>query len=221
VEWAVLSGIPGEDVRELLSVARRRRFDRHEVVFHDGDPADSLHLIAKGRFGIRLMTSLGDEVLLDLLGPGDVFGELALVATEPAPRAATVFALESAETHCIYRGDFERLRDRYPSIDRVLVTLLAEQLRRKDQRLLEAHFVDVDRRVVSRLLDLCRVYAADSDQVTIPLTQDEVSALVGATRPSVNKVLRELQPRGVLELQRGKIIILDADALSRRITRSA
>jgi CRP/FNR family transcriptional regulator, cyclic AMP receptor protein len=76
VEWAVLSGIPGEDVRELLSVARRRRFDRHEVVFHDGDPADSLRLITKGRFGIRLMTSLGDEVLLDLLGPGDVFGEL-------------------------------------------------------------------------------------------------------------------------------------------------
>ena len=101
------------------------------------------------------------------------------------------------------------------------MTLLAKQLRRKDQRLLEAHFVDVDRRVVSRLLDLRRAYAAGSDQVTIPLTQDEVSALVGATRPSVNKVLRELQSRGVLELHRGKIIILDADALSRGVTRSA
>jgi CRP/FNR family cyclic AMP-dependent transcriptional regulator len=212
-EWPVLNGVPSEDVRELLSVARRRRFDHHEVVFHEGDPADSLHLVGKGRFGVQLRTPLGDDVLLDLCGPGDVFGELALVGPEPAPRAATVYALEPAETHCVYRADFGRLRDRYPSIDRALVALLGEQLRRTSQRLLEAHYVDVNRRVMRRLNDLVRAYSDGDDQVTIPLTQDEVSTLVGATRPSVNKVLRELEARGVLDLQRGRIVVLDAAAL--------
>jgi CRP/FNR family transcriptional regulator, cyclic AMP receptor protein len=215
MEWPVLAGIPPEDVRELLSIARRRRFDRGEVVFHQDDPADSLHLIAKGRFGIRLRTALGEDVLVDVRGPGDVFGELALVSVEPRTRTATVVALEPAETHCVYHVDFTRLRERYPSIDRILLALLADQLRRTDQRLLEAHYVDVETRILRRLLDLARIYRGGTGTITIPLTQEEIAALAGATRPPVNKVLRDWQARGAIELQRGRITILDADALAK------
>lgn len=212
MEWEVLAGVPEADVRELVAIARRRRFDRHEIVFHEGDPSDSLHLIAKGRFGARLRTPLGDDVVLDILGPGDAFGELALVGEDPVPRAATVYALEPAETHCVYRLDFERLRARHASIDRALVVMLARQLRRVDQRLVDAHFVDVDRRVARRLIELDRRY----EQSVIPLTQEEIAGLAGATRPSVNKALRDLQARGAIELHRGRLTIVDRELLAAR-----
>jgi CRP/FNR family cyclic AMP-dependent transcriptional regulator len=215
MEWSVLSGIAPDDVRALLSIARRRRFDRGEIVFHQDDPADSLHLIVKGRFAMRLRTSLGEDVLVDVRGPGDVFGELALVSSESRPRTATALALEPAETHCVYHVDFTRLRRQYPSVDRILLMLLADQLRRTDQRLLEAHYVEVDKRVLRRLLDLTRTYGdGTGTRVTIPLTQEEIAALAGATRPPVNKVLRDWQARGALELRRGRITILDVDKLA-------
>jgi CRP/FNR family transcriptional regulator, cyclic AMP receptor protein len=215
MEWPVLAGIPPEDVRELLSIARRRSFDKGEIVFHQDDPADSLHLIVKGRFGMRLRTALGEDVLLDVRGVGDFFGELALVAFEPQRRTATAIALETAETHCVYHRDFTRLRQRYPSVDRILLVVLADQLRRTDQRLLEAHYVDVDKRVLRRLLDLPRTYRDGTGPVTIPLTQHEIAALAGATRQPVNKVLRRWQARGAIELQRGRITIVDPEAVAK------
>ena len=78
MEWPLLADLPPEDVRQLLSIARRRTFGRGEVVFHRDDPADSLHLVVRGRFGARVLTPLGDSVLVDVLGPGQSFGELAL-----------------------------------------------------------------------------------------------------------------------------------------------
>src|SRR5438067_658734 len=96
VEWRLLEGVPAEEVRRLLSVARRRRFSRGEVVFHRDDPADSLHLVQKGRFAIRIMTPRGEAATIGVRGPGESFGEMALVA-EGSQRSATVAALEEAE----------------------------------------------------------------------------------------------------------------------------
>ena len=75
MEWPLLADLPSEDVRQVLSIARRRTFARGEVVFHREDPADSLHLVVRGRFGARILTPLGDSVLVDVLGPGQSFGE--------------------------------------------------------------------------------------------------------------------------------------------------
>jgi CRP/FNR family transcriptional regulator, cyclic AMP receptor protein len=96
MDWALLTGVPSEDVRLLLSIARRRRFARGEVVFHADDPGDSVHLIAAGHFAIKIMTPLGDTVTLAVRGPGENFGEMALVGGE-GRRSATVEALEQAE----------------------------------------------------------------------------------------------------------------------------
>ena len=109
MEWQLLEGVPAEDVQRLIQVARRRSFRRREVVFHRGDPADSLHLVSKGRFAVRVMTPLGDQAMIAVRGPGESFGELALVGEE-AGRAATVEALEEAETLCVYETEFARLR---------------------------------------------------------------------------------------------------------------
>jgi CRP/FNR family transcriptional regulator, cyclic AMP receptor protein len=215
VEWRLLEDVPAHDVRELLSIARRRTFGRNEVVFHRGDPADSLHLIVSGRFAVRVVTPLGDTALIAVHGPGDAFGELALV-TDGAVRSATVTALEPAETRSVYRDDFARLQRRYPTVNEVLVRLLAEQVRRSNERILEAHYVDADRRVLRRLAELSRIYGDGTPGTEIPLTQEDLAEMSGTSRATVNRVLREEERRDSVELRRGRTIVLDPEALARR-----
>lgn len=214
MEWRLLADVPPEDVRELLTIARRRTFSRGEVVFHRGDPADSLQLIVKGRFAVRITTPLGDTALIAVHGPGDAFGELALVSAA-AVRSATVSALEAGETRSVYRDDFARLQSRHPAVNGILVHLLAEQLRRANERIVEAHYVDADTRVRRRLLDLSRVYG-DQGSATVPLTQEALAEMAGTSRATVNRVLREEERSGTLELRRGQTLILDEAELSRR-----
>lgn len=214
MEWALLAEVPADEVRTILQVARRRTFAKNEVVFHRGDPADSLHLIAKGRFAARTMTSLGDTVTLAIRGPGAAFGEMALLADD-AKRLATVAALEPGETYSVYRDDFEGIRARHPAADRFLWAFLINEVDRLNERLLEALYLPVDQRVRRRLVELAEVYGDGADgPTTVPLTQEVIAELAGATRPTVNQVLRDEERRGTVELTRGRIRIIDVAKLA-------
>ena len=212
MEWELLRGVPPADVRRLLQVARRRTFARGEVVFHEGDPADSLHLVAKGRFAVRVRTPLGDEAVLALCGPGQAFGELALVSGAETARAATVESLEAGETHAVYRGEFDRLRQAHPGVGDVLVAVLAEQVRQRDALLLDAYYATAEKRVLRRLRDVTSMYA---DGV-VRLTQEDLASLAGTSRATVNRVLREEERRGTVALERGRCTVVDPEALARR-----
>ena len=215
MEWPLLADLPQEDVRALLSISRRRTFRRGEVVFHRDDPADSLQLIVRGRFGARVMTPLGEEVLLDVMGPGRSFGELAVL--EPGSRrSATVSALEDGETRSVFRDDFLRLEREHPEVKDVLLRLLADQLRRASDRLVEAHYVDADTRVRRRLLELADAYRSGPGAAVVPLTQEDVAAMAGTSRATVNRVLRDEQRRGAVELTRGRVSVLERRELERR-----
>ena len=215
MEWPLFADVPEEEMREVLQIARRRRFSRGEVVFHRDDPGDSLHLIAKGRFAIRIMTPLGDTTTIAIRGPGDSFGEMALVFEE-ARRAATVAALEACETLAVYREDFARLRRRHPAVNGVLIAFLAHEVRRQNELLLEALYVPVERRVLRRLVELTNLYPAREGKQWIPLTQAVLAELAGTSRATVNHVLNEEQRRGTLELRRGRTLVRDLDTLTRR-----
>jgi len=213
VEWRLFEGVPDEHVRELLKVARRRRFARNEVVFHRDDPGDSVHLVQRGRFAVRVMTPLGDLTTVAVRGPGESFGEMALVAVEPR-RSATVAALEEAETMAVFRDDFDLVRRRHASVDGMLLRFLAAEVRMLNERLLEALYVPVEKRVRRRLVELSVLYGGEPP--LIPLTQETLAELAGATRPTVNQVLRDEERRGTIELSRGRIRVLDVDELARR-----
>jgi CRP/FNR family cyclic AMP-dependent transcriptional regulator len=215
MQWPLLADLPPEDVRELLQIARRRRFSRNEVVFHRDDPGDSVHLIQKGRFAVRIMTSVGDTATIAVRGPGESFGEMALVS-EQARRSATVAALEEAETFAIYRNEFEQARTRHPTMNDVLIRFLANEVRVQNERLLEALYVPVEGRVLRRLLELARLYPAHDGQPLIPLTQEVLAGLAGTSRATVNRVLNEEERRGTVALLRGKTRILDLEALAKR-----
>ena len=214
MDWTLLADLPPDDVRELLAIARRRTFSKGEVVFHRDDPAESLHLVVRGRFGARVVTPLGDSVLVDVLGPGQSFGELALLLPD-ARRSATVDALEAGETRSVFRDDFTALQRAHPGVKDVLLRLLAEQLRRSTDRVVEAHHVDAETRVRRRLVDLAATYEGG----VVPLTQDDIAAMAGTSRATVNRVLREEGKLGAVALARGRTTVLDLDGLEQRCRR--
>jgi CRP/FNR family transcriptional regulator, cyclic AMP receptor protein len=210
MEWRLFAGVPQEDVRRLLSIARRRTFGRNEVVFHRGDPANSLHLIVSGRFGVAIITPLGDTAMLGVRGPGEAFGELALVSGGAAERSATVSALEPGETRCVLQDDFARLRREHPGVDAVLTAVLAESVRRLSEQVTDAYYLPAERRVLRRLADLADLYGGC---VTLP--QEAIAELAGTSRATVNRVLREQERKGTLELGRARIVISDPGRLAR------
>jgi CRP-like cAMP-binding protein len=215
VEWRLFEGIPDEEVHELLKLARRRSFRRGEVVVHQNDPADTLHLISKGRFVVRVLTPIGEPATLAVVGPGDTFGEMALIG-ENARRSATVEALEEAETLSVHQLDFARIRDEHPSVNDQVIRFLVGEIRVMNERLLEAYYVSAERRVLRRVVELSRLYARGDGPAEIPLTQETIAGMAGTSRATVNAVLREAQTRGLVELTRGNISVVDAVGLAQR-----
>jgi CRP-like cAMP-binding protein len=209
MEWQLFAGVPQEDVRRLLSIARRRTFRRGEIVFHRGDPANALHLIVQGRFAIAITTPLGETAMLGIRGPGEAVGDLALVSGASAERSATVSALEGGETRSVARDDFARLRREHPSVDSVLIAILAESVRRLSEHVIEAYYLPAEGRVLRRLDELAELYGG-----VVPLPQEALAELAGTSRATVNRVLREQQQRGRIRLSRASIAVLEREAPS-------
>src|SRR5215213_2207004 len=204
MEWQLFADVPPEDIRRLLAIARRRTFARGEVVFHRDDPANALHLIVAGRFAVSITTPLADTALLAVRGPGDAFGELALVSSGETLRSATVSALEAGETRSVFRADFARLRREHPAVDAVLTAILAERV----TRLTEAYYLPAEARVLRRLAELAELYGG-----AVALPQEALAELAGTSRATVNRVLRDLERRGVVTLGRARIEVEAADRL--------
>jgi CRP-like cAMP-binding protein len=215
MDWPVLASVPAEDRSGLVAGLRRRAYHRDEVIFHQGDPGDTLHLIAAGHVSVRVTLPGGEFVTVALFGPGDAFGELALVGG-PRPRGATVIALEPSETLSLGRDQFERLRASYPGVNRFLLELLSARVERLNGQLVEALYVPAERRVLRRLLDLCQMYGGDGEHIVIPVTQETLASLAGTTRPTANQVLGRLAASQLVEVSRGQIVVLNRGELYRR-----
>jgi len=218
MEWTVLASVPGPDRQRLLAELSRQAYRRDEVIFHQGDPADTLHLIASGHVSVRVTLAGGEFVVVAILGPGESFGELGLVS-DSRTRGATVTAMEGCETMRLRRNQFEALRSAYPQIDRFLTELLAARVDRLNHQLLEALYLPAERRVLRRLADLCELYAGDSPHIVVPLTQEMLASLAGTTRPTANQVLGRLVARRVAQVKRGQIVVVNRSALDRQAAR--
>jgi CRP-like cAMP-binding protein len=217
----LLEGLTPDTRAELLTELRRRRFAKGEVIFHEGDPGDTLHLIERGHVAIRTSTPLGDVLTLTVLGPGDGFGEQALLSAD-ARRTASAVALGPAETRSLSRDRFEHLRRSAPSVDRFLVELLAAQVRRLSAQVLDALYLSAEVRTLRRLADLADLFGdrdgpGDGDgPCVVPLTQDDLASLAGTTRPTVNRVLKAAKDDGIVAMARGRIEVRDRAELARR-----
>ncbi len=217
MDWPLLASL-GETEREaVLAATRVRCFDRGEVLVREGDPADSLHLVEAGRLAVRVTTREGERATLNLLGPGDYFGELSLLDGRTPVRSASIVALEAARTRTLPAPAFRDLRERSRGAQQLLLLLLARRVEELSGRVVEVMYDSLDRRVHRRLHDLVDLYAEDAaGPVLVPLTQELLAELVGGTRPSVNQVLQRLVSQSIVELGRGKIKVVDRAALARK-----
>lgn len=207
----LFSGLPPDAIEQLAANLRRLSCARGQVVFHQGDPGTSLYIIERGLVKIGLVSPEGREVILALLGPGDFFGELALLDGEP--RSADAVAREPTALLVLRRDDVLAFLERHPPAAAQLLKALSQRLRRTDQLVQDAAFLDVPGRLARALL-----YLAESEVGrTVPFTQTELASMVGATRESVNKWLRFYQQRGFVRSEAGRLTVLRPDELRRQI----
>ena len=217
MEWPLLASLGPDERAELLATTRRRTYARNEVLVREGDPSDSLHLVESGRLAVRVDTAAGDTAMLSVLGPADWFGELSLLGSNAPVRTANVVALEPVTTRSLSTAAFADLRRQHPATGELLLTLLARRIEELSSRLVEVMYDGLDRRVYRRLLNLVTTYTDGPGPVTIPLTQEQLAGLVGGTRPSVNEVLQKLAKQGVVELGRGRVVVVRPEELTRRL----
>ena len=204
----------------LASRLRRRRFRRNEVIFHQGDPGDSLHVVASGALKIVLPSSEGEEAIIATLRPGDFFGELALL--DGGPRSATVAALEPSETLVLPRAVLMDLLGDVPGLGDALLVGLAKELRRLTSQVEDLHFLDLAGRLAMRLTRLARESQPDAHgQIRLdwPYTQSDLASMIGGTRQSVNRLLSELVDESLISIEPDVLVIADLDALARRAER--
>ncbi len=207
-------------LESLAQRLRRRRFRRNEVIFHQGDPGDALHIVAAGAVKILLPSAEGDEAIIATLRPGDFFGELALL--DGAPRSATATALDQADTLVLPRPVFIELLDSLPGLRDALLAGLAHELRRLTGHVEELHFLDLAGRLAMRLSRLASESspgATGEIRLDWPYTQSDLAAMIGGTRQSVNRLLSELVDDGLIRIEPDALFITDAAELARRAER--
>ena len=204
-------------VMSLANRLRRRHFRRNEVIFHQGDPGDSLHIVAAGSVKILLPSTEGEEAIIATLRPGDFFGELALL--DGAPRSATAAALDQSDTLVLPRDVFIGLLDTLPGLRDALLAGVAHELRRLTGHVEELHFLDLAGRLAMRLSRLALEASPDAHgeiRLDWPYTQSDLAAMIGGTRQSVNRLLSELVEQGLIRIEPDTLVIADLDELARR-----
>ena len=206
MSWLLLEGLADEEQQAVLRRAIRHRFGRREVIFHEGDAGDSVHLVEQGHVALRVTTSLGDSAMIRIVAPGQFFGELVLLIDQP--RSAAAIAIEGAVTLSLHRNVFDELRHSHPAVQDALSVALAEEIRRTTGELVEALFLPAALRLWRRMQLLTGLYASEPETV-IPLTQQEIGQLAGTTRPTTNRLLREAEAEGALVLNRGRVTVVD------------
>ncbi len=193
-----------------------RRYRHGEVVLGQGRAVTCLRLVLSGAVRLSAVVPSGREVVVGLLGPGDVFGELALLGGGPSPVEARAVGAETRIVALHVRTLREIVR-RAPACSEELLRLVASRLHRTTTALEEALAHDVRGRISLRLLDLARSHGTvEPHGVALPprLTQDEIARMVGATRESVNRTLSTLSARGLVRVQDRRYVLPDPEALA-------
>ncbi len=218
-ETPIFTEFNTRELAELASSARSRIFREGDVVFHREDPGNGLYVIRVGTIKISIEASDGQETLIALLGAGECFGELAVL--DGRPRSATATALDRTEALYLPRDGFLRFLDEHPIAMRKIVLILAQRLRDTDEHLADLVFHDVYGRLAKKLLDLGdthgRVLPDGKIEISLSLTQQDLANLVGASRESVNKVIKLYRDKGYVAVASQRITLLEPDLLRKRV----
>ncbi|MCL1898983.1 MAG: Crp/Fnr family transcriptional regulator [Promicromonosporaceae bacterium] len=213
----LFAGMKPAEAQALLRAMTPVEMPKGEPIFAQGDTGDVLYVIAAGKVKLGSLTSDGRESLLAVLGPGEMFGELAIF--DPAPRSATATPIAPTVCYSLGHDDFVAWLQDKPAASLQLLAFLARRLRRTNASLSDMIFTDVAGRVAGTLLDLAARFGQQTAQgVTVvhDLTQEELAQLVGTSRESANKALSDFASRGWIERKGKTTTLLNLDRLRRR-----
>jgi len=213
----LFAALDGATADRLMDSMSPHRLARGDVVFHEGDPGDSLYVITRGKVKLSRASSDGRESLLSVLGPGEMFGELSLF--DPGPRLTTAYVVSDTEFISLGNDALRAFLGRHPEVATQMLAGLAHRLRKTNEGLSDLVFTDVPGRVAKALLDLSDRFGRRSDAglvVAHDLTQEELAQLVGASRETVNKALADFAQRGWVTLGAKAVTLMDVDRLRRR-----
>lgn len=216
---SLFAGLTDTELQTLALTLHRHTFAPGIIIFHRDAPGNTLYLVEAGRVRIFLLSDAGQEITLNFHGPGECFGELALL--DGMARSAGAITLEHTVVYTLHRDDFLRHLRTHPHIAESILALLSRRLRQLTDYTETLAFLDVYDRVVSKLLDMAVRYGVVGDGILIdlPLTQGELATWVVASRERVNKALGMLRDRGLIDVDGKQITILDMDGLRRQIQR--
>lgn len=213
----LLSGLGEDDRHRVIDACIPHRFRRGDALFQESDPADSLHFLTSGFLVIQVTTLSGEVATMNVVGAPDTVGELALL-DEYGRRSASALAITPVQTLALNREAFERLCAEHAVVEHMLVTILSAHVRRLSDRLTEALYAPADIRVLLRLADLSRLFGGAKAGTSIPVTQSDLAAMAGTTRPTVNRALQMAQSLGAISLGRGRIEVVKPDVLGTLVT---
>ena len=198
------------DLVRFAEVAREREYPRNSVILFEDDPGDSLYIVSTGQVKVVLIGEDGREVILSVLNDGDFFGEMSLIDDEP--RSAHVIAMKDSRLLVLRRDDFQQQINQHPSIAVKLLRVLVQRLRRADAKIGGLVLLDVNGRVAKLLLDLAD--DGGGPKITRKLTHHTIAQMIGSSRETVSRAMRELSDRGLVEVTRREITIKNREGLA-------
>ncbi len=210
--FPLFSDLSDGDLADIERIVKKKKFGKNEIILYQFDPGDSLYIVSKGKVKVVLYSKDGKEVLLSNLGPGEFFGEMSLL--DGLPRSASVVAIEDSEAIILNRRDFLELIRNHPEIALKILTELSKRLRSADQKIGSLILMDVYGRVARVLVELAEKEGKrvkDDIVIETRLRQQDIANMVGASRETVSRVLKDFVQNGFISIDGKKIIIHNAD----------
>jgi CRP/FNR family cyclic AMP-dependent transcriptional regulator len=200
----LFAGLDDAQLKVLARVIVRMGFGRNTTIIRAGDPTDTLYIVINGRLKVLLCDDQGREVILSLLGPGEVFGEMGLL--DDSPRSANVVTQEPCELLSISKADFKRILAENSDLSLMVMRGLVKRLREADRKIGSLALMDVYGRVARLLLEMAE--DVDGEKVVVKkVSKQDIAKMIGASREMVSRVMKDLQLGGYLEV-RGRSIVL-------------
>ena len=212
----LFSQLAPADLQRVVEVARERSYPKNSVILFEDDPGDALYVVAMGQVKVVLIGEDGREVILSVLGEGEFFGEMALIDDEP--RSAHVIAMEDSALIVLRREDFQGILIHTPALALALLKELSRRLRRVDEKVGSLVLLDVHGRVAQLLLELAD--ETDGQRITRRLTHHTIAQMIGSSRETVSRTMREFVDKGLIDVSRKDILIRDRAILEQAAGRS-
>jgi CRP-like cAMP-binding protein len=212
-KFTLFAELDDRELSSIAAVAKSRRYSKDDVVFHADESGDIFCLIKEGQVKVTMISPEGKEIILSMLGPGDFFGEMALLDNEQ--RSATVIATEPLELVTIWRSDFLQILQENFSITKKVLAELSRRLRRASNRIESLATMDVYGRLARFFLELAREQGKSLDNGYIAVTRpthQSIANMIGTSRETVSRLIHDLMKQNLL-LSEGKTVYLRESAL--------